>query len=422
MLLTLSTLVMAQQSTNITQVDQNTYNLYLQKSWKKLLEEGNTALSAGIDYYYLRVRMGIASFETGNYHEAVKHFQKAQKFNDSEGFIREYLYFAYLWSGKNAEAKLIAKDFTDENKKNTGTESTLFIEKLDLAFNANVHADAGFIDNYTIDIPASTNGGQFIPKSHKYYFVGLQHSLGNRLSFYHGYSNLQVDLFSYAQSLGNITANGNFSSKLHQYYGNLSLSVSKGLSMSGGIHWLQTRFQVSNTLNINNDLVAFISAYKSFPYISIGATFYRANLMDVIQNQTDLKILLYPLGNLNLYSISTGSFQNQQFTLDTSENRYVLDQKIGIKASPWLWLEAYGTFGEIDNFILNDGLVVYNRMDVIKQRFGGRVILLPLPKWNLTLDLGTSKNESIFISETGASSNLKTYNINAFTLISSWKF
>ena len=41
-------------------VDTNTYNLYLEKDWDELIREGKRALRQDIDYYYLRMRIGIA--------------------------------------------------------------------------------------------------------------------------------------------------------------------------------------------------------------------------------------------------------------------------------------------------------------------------------------------------------------------------
>lgn len=61
--------LLAQQS--LPKVDALTYQLFQQKAWDNLIKEGNKAIQNGIDYYYLRVRMGIAYYEKGNYSGAI---------------------------------------------------------------------------------------------------------------------------------------------------------------------------------------------------------------------------------------------------------------------------------------------------------------------------------------------------------------
>jgi hypothetical protein len=78
----------------------------------------------------------------------------------------------------------------------------------------------------------------------------------------------------------------------------------------------------------------------------------------------------------------------------------------------------------MENFILNDGLVIFNRLDKITQRIGARAIILPNPRWSITLDYTLFTNQSEF--NTGGSEseplNLKEYNIQSLTGILSWRF
>ena len=70
---------MAQQPLSLISVDAQTYSLWQKKDWNGLIAAGKKALKADIDFYYLRVRMGIAYYEKKNYHMALLHFEKAYK-------------------------------------------------------------------------------------------------------------------------------------------------------------------------------------------------------------------------------------------------------------------------------------------------------------------------------------------------------
>ncbi len=50
-------------SLSITYVDSITYTLYLKQDWKPIIALGKQSRAEGIDFYYLKVRMGIAYFK-----------------------------------------------------------------------------------------------------------------------------------------------------------------------------------------------------------------------------------------------------------------------------------------------------------------------------------------------------------------------
>ncbi len=50
----------AQEETNYPKVNEQSYAYYLSGDWENLIKTGKEAKTAGIDFYYLKVRMGIA--------------------------------------------------------------------------------------------------------------------------------------------------------------------------------------------------------------------------------------------------------------------------------------------------------------------------------------------------------------------------
>jgi tetratricopeptide (TPR) repeat protein len=438
LILALTSTVKAQQQKSLSQVETETYALYQQKDWQGLLKAGKEVLQDGIDYYYLRVRMGIAYYETGNYHQASTHFEKAIQMNSSEEYLQEYLYYAYLFAGRSAEAKVIAAGFSPNLKEKTKAGSRKFIEKLDLAYNYTGLTDQNVADGFTASLSPDLEGSQFIPNQHHYFFLGLQHDFAPGLAFYHGVSGLQASHLLYSQSEGEILLDRDYQSSVFQYYAAANILLAKGLSLTGGLHFLQVRYsipivtQVGQGPNVvvrentqtDNDMLYFGSLSKRWSYVSLGASYYYGTLANARQDQMDVKLILYPKGNLNLYTVSVLSQQRQQTDTRPTTNRIVFEQQLGTKFNNHLWLEAYGTFGEMENFILNDGLVIFNRLDKITQRIGVRAIILPNPRWSITLDYTLFTNQSEFKS-TGTESgpiNQQEYNLQSITGILSWRF
>ncbi|MGE4587296.1 MAG: hypothetical protein AB7D05_08145, partial [Mangrovibacterium sp.] len=73
----------AQDHPDVATSDAITYRQYLNSSWDSLVITGNRYLNNGIDYYYLRLRMGIAYSQNLNYAMAIRHVSKALAFAPS---------------------------------------------------------------------------------------------------------------------------------------------------------------------------------------------------------------------------------------------------------------------------------------------------------------------------------------------------
>jgi tetratricopeptide (TPR) repeat protein len=102
------------QPLNYRTVEESTYNFYQYKEWEKLIERGNKALEQDIDYFYLRLRLGIAYFNKGNYFLASTHLEKAFKFNSTNQTALEYLYLAYQYTNRATDANRTRSFFTGE--------------------------------------------------------------------------------------------------------------------------------------------------------------------------------------------------------------------------------------------------------------------------------------------------------------------
>ncbi len=101
----------AQQENYNATVDAKTYDYFIKSDWKNLRETGYSAINSGIDFYYLRLRMGISYYNAENYMSAIPHFEKALYFRNKDTLTLEYLYYSYLFSGLQSDANLTAEKF-----------------------------------------------------------------------------------------------------------------------------------------------------------------------------------------------------------------------------------------------------------------------------------------------------------------------
>ena len=114
---------------NFRSVDKSTYLQYTQKNWDSLIQIGNHAVKSGIDYFYLRQRLGIAYYNKENYLKAAQQFEKALKFNSSDATAQEYLYYCYIYSNQKKEARILSSKFNTSLEDKMNFQKIIFLKK-----------------------------------------------------------------------------------------------------------------------------------------------------------------------------------------------------------------------------------------------------------------------------------------------------
>ncbi|MES2678819.1 MAG: tetratricopeptide repeat protein [Bacteroidota bacterium] len=207
-------------------VEKISYSLYLNKQWQQLSDYCERAIKMDFDYYYLRVRAGVAWFELGKYRRAVVHFKKALEFNQGDDFANSYLYYSYLYSERFEDAKWLTKSFSP------ALSTSLFARApgpVDF-----VVAESG------IKVPDSSR--QF--KNALFSHIGINHSITKRLFLFHGFT-------YFAQN------EQRFSVRQFQYYLKATSPLKNGFLLSAGFH----------VVNANADVRNFVSSVKTNTYL-----------------------------------------------------------------------------------------------------------------------------------------------------------
>ncbi len=413
--------VVAQKALNFKRVDSATYALYNAKRWDELLKEGNRGIKNGIDYYYLRMRMGIARFKQEKPFFAATHFEKALKFSKNDPTALSYLYSTYLWQNNKGKAARLSTGFSPALKNKLHVENKIF-QSIDVSsgylFNNNTEKNGSL---YLMGAD-SLIGKQLLLGKQVFFHAGASLLFFNRLNLYFSYDNLNIDKtnrFQYrelglkkdstvVQSWGyenyfsetDTVKEKVFDNTVLQndFYANAGVMFNGGWSAGGFYHLINVK---STKINENyrqltkSDTAYFLdyeNRYETFEYPQNSFYFETAdtsfnnwfagvflekdwnylratlelsagNLNGYKQKQASAAFLYYPLGNASFYGKTVFSVFKQT---GGNTTRFLWSQTAGIKILPKLWLEAGYRQGDFSDTQYERGFLVYNLHEKIK--------------------------------------------------------
>ena len=434
---------------NTENIEQKTLELFQNKQYKRLIHVGENAIKNNTDYFFLRYRIGVAYYNLGNYRMAVYHFEKAMVFNSDDASELEYLYYAYLYSGRNADANLLTSKFPDYLKEQVNYKqkylNSIYIEGGPSLSN-NIPKNAGIDINDTANIYGENDLNNNIIYAH----IGLKHDILPFLSFYHGFSHIAIEKrkiisIQFWDVLGNHhnwDSVSNYTLTQNEYYINSDIQLKNGLKLTPAFHFIQVdsksliyefdtatligKFS-SSTVSIKNYVVslALSREYKKFS-LNLFTTY--SNLNSAKQIQGGIGITYFPFGNLDLYTNSNLTYFYQktsggQGQGSTKETRFIFDQMIGFKIFPKLWSEASITFGNLANYNEKNAFIVYNIADKINLKTGISFIYSLSSKIELSLRYQFLSRESDYITyENSKTSITKTTKYQNNTIIGGIKW
>lgn len=339
----------AQNNKDFVYFNQRTYELYLSGNWQDLIDEGQEALRAGFDFFYLRQRIGIAYYELEKYGKAVPHFYAALQWNQEDPLTKEYLYYALLWSGRSAEARIFAAS-ADQTSP----------------LSVSAFASYKWSDQKTV------------VDAMEVYTAGLSHSLSNRIRLTHSFEYLNQQFVELLEEEvprpgGNgppriITVENRFSIDQRLY------------RLGGDVQWKkgwQTGFTVQHIWGGHaegqfNEQAYWLYMGKSFAIAKLELEGGYANFSQQDIFQIGMQVVIYPMANTNAYYQAGVTLKQVG-----SDRQHWINQRMGVKLSKGLWAEALFDFGEINYYQERKGVIVYNIGDPIRSRVGGNLQYWP---------------------------------------------
>ena len=433
------------KSQDFVSVDKETYKLYLDKQWDELIRAGKEGLKQDIDYYYLRMRIGIAFYEKKNYKASQIHFRKALELNEGDPVASEYLYFAYLLAGQTQQAAVLAKDFTTylEEKVNIAADKFADILSVEYLYNFNDTEDIlSNPENYFSGLPY---GYQLITLNFSNLNVMLHHELSPGITLTHAYTYLnKTNYYYYDDSLSRF---GVDEQKVvqNQYYISPSFSTRGGLTISPAFHVLRIRFQAPYVVTgggspgfgggsssyiryadlITNHFVGGLNLSQNVGRFGIRLGGIFSSMNDASQLTGTAGLTWYPMGNLDLY-LGSALNVHTEFIDQETNIELIPDFLLGFGISSKVWMEFSGAYGNMKNYTEGNGYIVYNGLDWMKYKVLGTIVI-PLSPKGSKIYLGTrfAEYESRFIPfDPSAGQDLNSIINNSISIFGGllWKF
>jgi hypothetical protein len=408
-------------------VDELTYRFYNEQKWDSVILIGKKALRQDIDYYYLRVRMGISYYEKKEYFPAVTHLSKARKFNSGDPVITDYLYRSYLYSNRYEEAQMVKSQMPVETSEKENSSNGI-VDQLHFEGGYTFSSDRSPGNLSDLMGKDSIYGEQDLYGNNLYGDLGIKLRISRRVGLSMAYNYLNFDKTKYIQyghfedqllgiadsiwgknyiySFPWVIHDTSFSYKMRQNeaYLGASIILPAGFKIFPAFHFIHVGYTMTNvsyTETTVQDTAYYTSidnTYHTFPFTRYTYSFDRkdtsfnnylaglritkdlgifnlglsgswSNLNNKRQIQAGASLTYYPLGSLNLYGTTTvyGFFQG-------NDTRLLLSQVIGGKITPWMWLEGNFYWGDYTNANIYNGSVVYNNSDIIDYRAGANLV------------------------------------------------
>ncbi len=337
----------SQDTIDAAEIESKTLEFYTNKNWDSLIAIGDEAIKNGNDYFYLRMRLGIAYYEQKNYSLAIKHFDKAIRFNANDDVAKEYLYYSFVFLGKEEEARKLSTTFSAELKEKLGLENTSAIDFITVSGGSKM-ANSPFSD--------SNNGIYF--KQANFYELGLKHYFATKFSLFHALSTFNQESF-----IGKVNQN--------QYYALAAIPMKNNWSIAPAFHVLQLKFTgkipgINSETKTSNFFVSSFSVNKSskkFDF-SIGSTF--SNIASIKQYNHFGNITYSVFGNSQLVLGLTEYLHtsNKYATLNNSFLAFVYFEPLKFANIKLSYFK-----NQNNNIIEENGYLVNNSTDLTTNRF-----------------------------------------------------
>jgi len=392
--------LLAQESTGFITIDKESYRLYTEEKWDSLISMYKSTYSQEADYYYLRMRVGLACFHSGNYRLAARHFSHALDFNEADPLALEYLFYSLLYSGERDLALRISRMFPASLSGRISGEYTKPLEHISVEYlfsrtiNDEFSSDpSGYFEDHPIGYSLTTS-------DYSNTSVSLSHTLARGVSLFHCFTRLNKNNYFYIKDgVYELSVDG-MNAKQNQYYLSLSYATESGFILSPSFHYLDISYQTIISIGgAPSDPLITIADEKADDWVAgLGLKktsglfdYYLGTVYASIGPGTSLQGTLgftcYPKGNLDLYA---GSLLTGQFGLDqkNSHQHIIPEVFIGWGIMRKVWTEIYGTAGKIRNFADRNGYIIYNNPDWITAKITLNIII-PVSAKGSNLYLGS---------------------------------
>jgi len=431
----------AQESMDFNRINNETYRLYMAGEWDSVISMGKIALKQDVDFYYLRMRMGIARYNQQKYRQASAHFKSALEFNHANPVALEFLYYALLYSGQSDRASLVRKEFKGDLALKLPREKGAFMDRVGVEYLYLKGLNDDLLSEPDPLFSGLPPGVQYLTRNYANTALSLSNSILPGFRLKHQFTYLSKTNFQYYNDGLNLLLLDEQEVRQFQFCFSPSVTLPSGYIFMPMFHLLSIHYQAPVELGQgfqggnaqvelayldNLDFVTGLDISKSAGTLDIHLGTWYATLNSRKQLQNRLGITWYPEGNMNFYL--TGSINSQYEGSDsTGVIRIIPEFHAGLAIANKVWIDLNMAIGEMTNYLEQNGFIVFNSFSDVIQKKASLTISVPLNEKGSLVYLGGrwTAHESNFwpfdptIDET---SNYITYNALSIYGGVSWKF
>lgn len=434
--------VKAQGDADFNRINNETYRLYLQQDWDSLIQVGKIALKQDIDYYYLRMRLGVACYKTKNFRKAADHFTTALTLNQDDPVALEYLYFSRILSGQKEQANLVRKQFKGDLALKLPAPKSTFIDRIGVEYLYNRGINDDEFSNPEELFSGLPPGVQYTTRHYSNASLSLTNSIAPGFSLLHTYTYLSKTNHHYSNDGTYQFYTADQHVHQHQYYISPRISTLSGFTIIPLFHLISGKYQVPLEVTQGShggssqvlfgyldykDFIAGLGLKMGIGSFDLHLEGYYATLNNSEQIQSRLGITWYPLGNLNLYA---GGYLNGQYEMTGGDGvtRSIPEFLFGFAISEKVWFNLNAAMGDMTNYLENNGTIVYNSFSDVIEKKVKLSLSIPVSDKGSLLYLGGrwTSNRSEFYpldpADQGNITNTITYSALSIYGGISWKF
>jgi hypothetical protein len=352
-------LAFSQSEMNSAEVESKSYSMYIHQKWSELIELGNRAIEQKQDYFYLRLRLGIAYFNTNQFRIATIHFQKALSFNTDDATAQEYLYWSLTNAGRFHESRLAAKKMGFEAQQSLNYKNWSGLNFISTELGTKISKSSLF-------------------NSATYFQLNLSHSVGNRFSLIHA-----VTSYNQTESRGTISQ--------WQYFIQATFPLGKGWSVAPSFHYVDLAFKNTIGTFVYREYVLSANLTKSIPHFdfSLGGGYSTVEVRpQYIQQST---VAYYPKSNANFVIGTTLYIHSEDNSGIPNNSNFSSTMPVTLAVNPFISFQVSKRLSVFANYFKNktdnipeaNGYLINNSQDLTVSRFAILPTVQLSSRWDL---------------------------------------
>ena len=434
--------IKAQEPVDFNTMNRETYRLYLSQDWDSVIILGKQALKQEMDFYYLRIRMGIAYYSKKNYRTAARHLSVALEQNQDDPVALEYLYLSRLYAGQFEQAGWTREEFKGELARKLPPLAPIFFENLTVEYLYNKGVDDDLFENPTEVYLLDSLGTQSTTRNFSNASLAFTNRIspGVRLSHAFTFLSKSNHYFSNDGSIAIYIPEQQV--RQYQYYFSPEFTTRSGTVFRPMFHAIGVSFQVPYESGPGfqggpsmialgyakqTDVVTGLGFSKGMGKVDLNLGAYYSNLNQAEQVQNRLGIRWFLLGNLNLYA---GAYLNSQYEISPGREsviRLIPELMFGFTIAEKVWIDMHGTTGEMTNYHENNGMLLYNSYFEAIDKKIKLSLSIPITEGKSMFYMGgiwTSNRSDFSASDPGTTDVSNSIYYNAISIYGglSWKF